>query len=171
MHSQSNIVLNINQYLHVSGVIMLQLNDGDSWLVPNPEACIDWLTEGDLEAVDERHSVPYGVKGQSTPSMVKKHANTGRVRRVDFYLVFAVAGRVAGVRAEEAPGLAVVADAAAVSVTRPLDAFVGDSDGSSFPAPVHLPVVGSACEGLLTQDLGQGVKPWGAVGVVLGFSL
>lgn len=65
-----------------------------------------------------------------------------------------MAGRVAGVRTEQAPGLAVVADAGRVTVARPLDAFVGDPDGGSLSAPLHLPVVGAARQGLLAEHLG-----------------
>lgn len=82
-----------------------------------------------------------------------------------------MAGGVAGIRAEEAPRLAVVADAAGVSVAHPLDAFVGDSDGSSLTAPVNLPVVSSSRERLHTQDLGQGVEPGRVVTIGLGVSL
>lgn len=148
-----------------------QLDDGDGWLVPNPEARVDGLTEGGLEAVDEGHGLAHGVEGEAPPSVIQEHPDAGRVGRGDLQLVFVVAGRVAGVWAEEAPGLAVVADAAAVPVAHPLDALVGDSDGSPLTAPVHFPVVSPSRQRLRTQDLGEGVKPGGAVVVGLGFPL
>lgn len=121
--------------------------------------------------MDERYRVSHGVERESTASMVKEHTDAGGIRCFDLYLVFIVTGWVAGVGAEEAPGLAVVSNAAAVSVTGPLNAFVCDTNGSSLPAPVSLPVVCTTREGFFTQDLGQGVKPGRAVTEVLGVSL
>lgn len=103
--------------------------------------------------------------------MIQENADAGGVGRADLLLVLVVAGWVTGIRAEKAPWLAVVADAAAVTVARSLDAFVGDADGSPLPTPVYLPVVGASREGLLTQDLWQGVEPGRAVRVGLGVSL
>lgn len=151
--------------------ISSQLHDGDGWLVPNPEAGVDGFTEGGLEAVDEGHGIAHGVEGEGPPGVVQEHPYAWRVGRGDLQLIFVVAGRVAGVWAKEAPGLAVVADAAAVPVAHPLDALVGDSDGSPLAAPVHLPVVRSPRQGLRAQDLGEGVEPGRAVRVGLGVPL
>lgn len=151
--------------------ISSQLDDGDGWLVPNPEAWVDGLTEGGLEAVDEGHGLAHGVEGEGPPSVVQEHPYAGRIGRSDIQLIFVVAGRVAGVWAKEAPGLAVVPDAAAVPIAHPLDALVGDSDGSPLAAPVHFPVVSSSGQRLHTQDLGEGVKPGSAVMVGLGVPL
>ena len=82
-----------------------------------------------------------------------------------------MAGRVAAVRAEQAPGLAVVADAAGVPVACALDALVGDPQGRPLTAPVHLPVEGPARQRLLAQHLGQAVEAGGAVPVGLGVPL
>lgn len=121
--------------------------------------------------MDERHGVPYGVEGERAPSVVQEDPDAGGVGGSHFELILVVTSWVAGIGAEQAPRLAVVADAAAVAVSIPLDAFVGDSYGSPLPTPVYLPVVGAAREGLLTQDLGQGVKPGRVVAVGLGVSL
>lgn len=121
--------------------------------------------------MDERHGVPYSIERDGTPIVVQEHSNPGGVWCSDLYLVLVVASRVAGVRAEEAPRFAVVPDAAAVSITCPLDAFVADSDGSPLPAPVHFPVVGASGEGFTAQHLRQGVKSGSAVSVGLGISL
>lgn len=113
--------------------------------------------------MDERHGLPHGIVGEGPPSVVQENPNTRAVGCIDLLLVFVVAGRVAGIRAKEAPRLAVVADAAAVAVAYPLDALVGDANGSSFPAPVNLPVIRPSRERLHTQDLGQGVEPGGTI--------
>lgn len=113
--------------------------------------------------MDERHGLSHGIEGESPPGVVQKHPDTGAVGCVDLLLVFVVAGRVAGIRAEDAPGLAVVTDAAAVTVAYPLDALVGDANGGPFPAPVNLPVISPSRERLRTQDLGQGVEPGSAI--------
>lgn len=113
--------------------------------------------------MDERHGLPHGIEGEGPPSVVQENPNTRAVGRVDLLLVFVVAGRVAGIGAEDAPRLAVVADAAGVAVAYPLDALVGDADGGPFPAPVDLPVISPSRERLHTQDLGQGVEPGGTI--------
>lgn len=148
-----------------------QLDDVDGWIIPDPEAWIDSFTKGGLEAVDEGHGVPHAVEGESAPSVVQENPDAGGVRSIDLRLVLVVAGWVAGVGAEQAPWLTVVANAAVVTVARPLDALVRDSDGSPLPAPVYLPVVGASGEGLPTKDLRQGVKPGRAVAVRLGVFL
>lgn len=148
-----------------------QLDDGDGRLVPGPEAGIDGLAEGGLEAMDEGHAFTHSVEGEGPPGVVQKHPDAWRVGRRDLQLIFVVASRVAGVWAEEAPGLAVVPDAAAVSVAHPLDALVGDSDGSPLAAPVHFPVVSPPRQRLHAQDLGEGVEPGSAVVVGLGVPL
>lgn len=109
--------------------------------------------------MDERHGLPHCIKGEGPPSVVQEYPHTRAVGCVDLLLVFVVAGRVAGIRAEDAPRLAIVADAAAVAVAYPLDALVGDANSSSFPTPVDLPVISPSRERLRTQDLGQGVEP------------
>lgn len=121
--------------------------------------------------MDEGHGLSDGVEGESAPVVVQEHPDAGGVRSFDVDLLLVVAGGVAGVGAEQAPGLAVVADAAVVAVARPLDAFVGDANGRPLPAPVHLPVVGPAGQRLLTQDLRQGVEAGGVVTVRLGVPL
>lgn len=121
--------------------------------------------------MDETQGFSDGIESENAPFVVQEDPNTGGVRCFDLYLVLIVAGWVAGVRAEQTPGLAVVANAAGVAVARPLDAFVGDSNSSPLPAPVYLPVVGTWRDGLLTQDLWQGVKPGGVVAVRLGVPL
>lgn len=113
--------------------------------------------------MDESHGLPHGIVGEGPPSVVQENPNTRAVGCADFLLVFVVAGRVAGVRAEDAPRLAVVADAAGVTVANPLDALVGDANGGSLPAPFHLPVISPSRERLFTQNLGQGVEPGGAI--------
>lgn len=121
--------------------------------------------------MDERHGLSDGVEGESAPVVVQEHPDAGGIRSFDVYLVLVVAGGVAGVGAEQAPGLAVVADATVVAVARPLDAFIGDPNGCSLPAPFYLPVGGTPSERLLTQDLRQGVEPGGVVTVRLGVPL
>lgn len=51
-------------------VISSQLEEVDGRLVPNPEARIDRLTKGGLEAMDERHFVPHSVERESPPGVV-----------------------------------------------------------------------------------------------------
>lgn len=51
-------------------VISSQLEEVDGRLVPNPEAWIDGLTKGGLEAMDERHFVPHSVERESPPGVV-----------------------------------------------------------------------------------------------------
>ena len=76
-----------------------------------------------------------------------------------------MAGGVAGVRAEEAPGFAVVANAGGVTVARLLDALVGDPNGGALSGPFDLPVVGTPRQGLLAKHLGQAVKALSAIAV------
>lgn len=113
--------------------------------------------------MDERHSLPHGIEGEAPPGVVQENPNARAVGCVDLLLVFVVAGRVAGIRTEDAPRLAVVADAAGVTVANPLDALVGDANGGPFPTPVNLPVISPPRKGLRTQDLGQGVEPGSAI--------
>lgn len=158
--------------MHVNlEAISSQLDDGDGWLIPNPEAWVDGLTEGGLEAVDEGHGFAHSVEGEGPPGVVQEHPYAWRIGRGDLQLIFVVARRVAGVWAKEAPTLAVVADAAAVPVAHPLDAPVGDPDGSSLATPVHFPVVSSSRQRLHAQNLGEGVEPGRAVMVGLGVPL
>lgn len=146
----------------------LQLDESDGWVIPNPETWIDSFSEGGLEAMDKRHGLTNGIEGEGPPSVVQENPNTRAVGWVDLLLVFVVAGRVTGIRAEKAPRLAVVADAAAVTIAYPLDASVGDTNCGSFPAPVHFPIKSTSRESLNTQNLGQGVKPSIAIVVWLG---
>lgn len=121
--------------------------------------------------MDKRHGVRDIVEGERAPIIVQENTNAGRVGSFDVRLVFAVVGCVAGVRAEEAPGFAVVADSGRIPIACPLDAFVGDAQGSSLSAPLHLPVVGPTGQGLLAQNLREAVKSLGAVTVGLRVSL
>lgn len=109
--------------------------------------------------MDERHCLPHSIEGEGSPSVVQENPNTRAVGCTDLLLVFVVAGRVAGIRAEKTPRLAVVANAAAVTVAYPLYALVGDANGGSFPTPVNFPIKSPSRESLNTHDLGQGVKP------------
>lgn len=158
----------INHWQHL---MHSQLDEGDGWIIPNPETWIDSFCEGGLEAMDKRHGLPHRIEGEGPPSVVQVNPNTRAVGCVDLLLVFVVAGWVAGIRAEDAPRLAVVANAAGVTVACPLDAFVGDANGSPFPAPVNLPVISPTRERLYTQDLGQGVEPGSTIVVWLGVFL
>lgn len=148
-----------------------QLDDGDSRLIPNPEPWINRFAEGGLKSVEERHGVPHSVKGEGSSNMVQENPDAGAVRSVDLNLVLAMAGRVTGVRAEEAPGFTVVTDAGVVTVACPLDAFVGNSYGCPLPTPVYLPVKSISSKGLFAQNLRQGVEPVGVIAVGLRVSL
>lgn len=76
--------------------------------------------------MDEGHGVSDAVKGQGAGIVVQEDPDAGRVGGVYLGLVLVVAGGVAGVGAEEAPGFAVVSDAGSVPVSGPLDSLVGD---------------------------------------------
>lgn len=151
--------------------MFLQLADGNGRLIPDPETWINSFTERGTEAMDEGHGFSYTVEGQGASSVVQEHTDTRGVGRVDLHLVLAMAGRVARVRAEETPGLAVVPNSTAVPIACPLDALVGDTDGGPLSTPIHLPVEAASRQGLLTQNLGQTVKSGRTVTVGLGVSL
>lgn len=112
------------------------------------------------------HGVAYAVERQHTCSMIQVHAKPGRVRAVDSFVHPVVPGGVARVRAEEAPGLVVVAQETQGAFALAADALVGHADGE-LPAPLDLPVEAAAGERLSAQHLGEAVKALCVVSVGL----
>lgn len=155
--SGSNAFISLVRFNH------LQLTNSNSRLIPHPEARIDRLTKRGFKLMNKWHRLRHGVERKSAPCTVQKHPDTGTVGCINLNLVFMVSSWIAGVRAEETPGLAVVANTSWVSVTCSLDAFKSHTNGGSLSAPLHLPVVGTFWKGLFTQDLGQAVKSLVAV--------
>lgn len=60
--------------------------------------------------MDKCHGLCYTVEGQRACIIVQKNPNARRVGHIDIDLIFHVASREAGIRAEKAPGFAVVAN-------------------------------------------------------------
>lgn len=148
----------------------LHLTNSNSRLIPHPKSRIYRLTERSFKLMNKWHRLRHIVEWKSASCPVQEHPDTGRVGCVNLNLVFVVSGWVAGVGAEETPRLAIVANTSWVPITGPLDAFIGDPNGSALPAPLHLPVVSTSWESLFTQDLGQAVKSLVAVIVRLRIS-
>lgn len=147
MHIIKNIfftVFSLNQVNNTE----LQLTNTDGRLIPHPESRIDRLSEGGFKLVNKWHGFCYTVERQCACIIVQENTNARRVGCIDLDLIFHVASWVAGIRAEKAPGPAVVANAGWITVTCSLDSLVGDANGYPLTAPIHLPVVGATRQGL-----------------------
>lgn len=80
-----------------------------------------------------------------------------------------VPGGVARVRAQQTPGLVVVAQQARGAFALPADAAVGHADGE-LPVPLDFPVEASCGERLPAQHLGEAVEALRVVSVGLQLS-
>lgn len=116
--------------------------------------------------MQEGHGVAYAVKGQHPRTVVQVHAYPGGVGAADGFVHAVVPGRVAGVGAQQAPGLVVVAQQTQGAFALPADALVGHPDGE-LPAPLYLPVEAPPRQGLAAQHLGEAVEPLRVVPVRL----
>lgn len=119
--------------------------------------------------MQEGHGVAYAVKSQHPRSVIQVHAYSGRVGAADGFVHPVVPGRVTGVRAEQTPGLVVVAQQTQRAFAFTADAPVGHSDGE-LAAPLDLPVEAASGQRLPAQHLGEAVEPLGVVSVGLQVS-
>lgn len=89
--------------------------------------------------------------------MVQEDTYSGRVRATNSLVCPVMPGRVPSVRAEEAPGLIVVAQQTQGAFTFTANAPIGHSDGE-FPTPLHFPVVAATRQTLTTQNLSKAIE-------------
>lgn len=103
--------------------------------------------------MDERHGFLNAIKSQKAFSVVHINADAGELLHVQRRLHVAVPGGEGASIPLEAPGKVVSGDAAVALAALAVDALVRDADVRALATDVHLKIMPSQVETLLSQDL------------------
>lgn len=127
-------------------------------LLRQPESRVKRLQELGLVLVDERHGFLNAIKSQKAFGVVYINADAGELLHVQRRFHIAVPGGECASVPLEAPGKVISGDAAVALVAFAVDALVRDADVRALTTDVHLKVMSSQVETLLSQDLAPALE-------------